>query len=373
MEAASEFAQLQLRLVDQFQWRYELIRPLVLFEERPASPHAIRQRAHDTATHPETVRKFTRRFEHQGLLALLPEAVEIVPKGPTPRVPPEVIAEIGHLKSLYDGFQYQELVRIVLCKHQYRMTDKTAKRLWQQSPPAPQGALPLGDYHSYPERSEARLEVLKLYVQGWNKLSISRVLPVSRPTVDRWIRRFEDEQLAGLVDRPRGLQAPRKVWFPVMVASYHLQKGVFILQRHRRPWFSIPLLSPVWSAVFSSRNQFQVGTSRRHLGEFGLVIALILLGFMERPIRIEIAIDHQRSEFENGFASFQSPPGPRDLHTIFHQITASPFDHPRGDGIPLGQVVWIVEVRDVIGQVGRALIDRFTLFWAQSLHGRPAT
>jgi transposase InsO family protein len=225
MEAASEFAQLQLRLVAQFQWRYELIRPLVLFEERPASPHAIRQRAHDTATHPETVRKFTRRFEPQGLRALLPEAVEIVPQGPTPRVPPEVIAEIGHLKSLYDGFQYQELVRIVLCKHQYRMTDKTAKRLWQQSPPAPQGALPLGDYHSSPERSEARLEVLKLYVQGWNKLSISRVLPVSRPTVDRWIRRFEDEQLAGLVDRPRGLQAPRKVWFPVMVAIYHLQKA----------------------------------------------------------------------------------------------------------------------------------------------------
>ena len=225
MEAASEFAQLQLRLGDQFQWRYELIRPLVLFEERPASPHAIRQRAHDTATHPETVRKFTRRFEHQGLLALLPEAIEIVPKGPTPRVPPEVIAEIGHLKSLYDGFQYQELVRIVLCKHRYRMTDKTAKRLWQQSPPAPQGALPLGDYHSYPERAEARLEVLKLYAQGWNKLSISRVLHVSRPTVDRWIRRFEDEQLAGLVDRPRGLQAPRKVWFPVMVAIYHLQKA----------------------------------------------------------------------------------------------------------------------------------------------------
>src|SRR6266581_2865546 len=114
--------------------------------------------------------------------------------------------------------------------------------------------------------------------------------------------------------------------------------GAFILQRHRQPWFSIPLLSPVWSAVFSSRNQFQVGTSRRHLGECGLVIALILLGFMERPIRIAIAIDHQRSEFENGFASFQSPPGPREIHTIFHQITTSPFDHPRGDGIPLGQV-----------------------------------
>lgn len=135
MEAASELAQLQLRFVDQFQWRYELIRPLVLFEDRPAPPQAIRQRAHDTATHPETVRKFTRRFEQQGLLGLLPEAVQVVPQGTAPRVPQEVIEEIGRLKALYDGFQYQELVRIVLCKLGYRMTDKTAKKLWQQSPP----------------------------------------------------------------------------------------------------------------------------------------------------------------------------------------------------------------------------------------------
>jgi len=225
MEAASEFAQLQLHFVDQFQWRYELIRPLVLFEERPSTQQAITQRAHDTATHPETVRKFTRRFEQQGLLGLLPEAVEIVPKGTAPRVPPEVIEEIGRLKALYDGFQYQELVRIVFCKLGYRMTDKTAKKLWQQSPPAPQGALPVGDYHSYPDRYEARLEVIKLSSQGWNKLSISHFLHVSRPTVDRWIRRFEDEHFAGLVGRPRGPQAPRKVWFPVMVAIYHLQKA----------------------------------------------------------------------------------------------------------------------------------------------------
>jgi len=50
-------------------------------------------------------------------------------------------------------------------------------------------------------------------------------LHVSRPTVDRWIRRFEADHLAGLVDRPRGPRAPRKVWFPLMVAIYHLQKA----------------------------------------------------------------------------------------------------------------------------------------------------
>src|SRR5262245_39591533 len=111
METASEFAQLQLRFVDQVQWRYELIRPLVLLEERPAPPEAIRQRAHATGSHPETVRKFTRRFEQQGLLGLLPEAVAIVPKGPTSRVPPEVLEEIGRLKALYEGFQYHSILK----------------------------------------------------------------------------------------------------------------------------------------------------------------------------------------------------------------------------------------------------------------------
>jgi hypothetical protein len=119
METAREFAQLQLRFVDQVQWRYELIRPLVLLEERPAPPEAIRQRAHATGSHPETVRKFTRRFAQQGRLGLLPEAVALVPKSPSLHVPPEGVAEIGRLKALYEGFQYQELVRIILAQNQH--------------------------------------------------------------------------------------------------------------------------------------------------------------------------------------------------------------------------------------------------------------
>ena len=37
MDSTAEFAQLQLRLVDQTQWRYEVIRPLVLFADRTAT------------------------------------------------------------------------------------------------------------------------------------------------------------------------------------------------------------------------------------------------------------------------------------------------------------------------------------------------
>ena len=220
MEAASDFAPLELRFVDQIQWRYELIRPLVLFEDRPA-----RQRAHETHTHPETVRKLRRRFQHQGMLGLLLDDVEVVPKEKPPRVSEAVVEEIARLKALYAGFHARELTRIIFYKLGERIDHKTAQRLWQQSPVISQEALPLEDYHTQPDRYQARLQVIKLYAQGWEKISISRFLHVSRPTVDAWIKRFATEHFAGLLDKSRAPKAPaRKVWLPLMIEVYHLQK-----------------------------------------------------------------------------------------------------------------------------------------------------
>jgi len=220
MEAASDFAQLELRFVDQIQWRYELIRPLILFEDRPA-----RQRAHDTHTHPETVRKLRRRFQQQGMLGLLLDDVAIVPKEQTPRVSVAVVEEITHLKALYAGFHARELVRIIFYKLGERIDHKTAQRLWHQSAVTTQEALPLGEYHAQPDRYQARLQVIKLYAQGWEKISISRFLRVSRPTVDAWITRFETEHFAGLLDKSSAPKAPaRKGWLPLMIEVYHLQK-----------------------------------------------------------------------------------------------------------------------------------------------------
>jgi putative transposase len=220
VEAARDFAQLHLHFVDQIQWRYELIRPLVLLEEGTAT-----QRAQDTHTHPDTVRTFVRRFRQQGMLGLLPDDVEVAHRRRASRVPEAVQQEVARLKALYTGFQYRELVRIVFCTTGYRVSVHTMKKLWQHSPPAVQGALPLEDYHSQPDRYQARLQVIKLYYQGWTKRSISRVLHVSRPTVSAWICRFEAEHFAGLVDKSRAPKAPaRKVWLALMMEVYHLQK-----------------------------------------------------------------------------------------------------------------------------------------------------
>ncbi len=88
-----------------------------------------------------------------------------------------------------------------------------------------QGHWGFWDDHAQPDRYQARLQVIKLYYHGWDQVSISRFLKVSRPTVDAWIRRFEAEHLAGLLDKSRAPKAPaRKIWLPLIVQVYHLQK-----------------------------------------------------------------------------------------------------------------------------------------------------
>jgi putative transposase len=216
----ADFAQLQLHFVDHIQWRYELIRPIVLLHDRTAV-----HRAEETDTHPETVRTLTRRFRHQGMLGLLPPGTDLLLPSRGRRVPDAVVEEIARLKARYDGLRYREVARILWHKLDYRIDDKTVKKLWLQSPGPVQGELPFGAYHSQTDRTQARLQVIKLYYQGWSKRSISHFLRISRPTVDRWIGRFETEQMAGLADKSRAPKSTtRKAWLPLMLSIYHLQK-----------------------------------------------------------------------------------------------------------------------------------------------------
>jgi transposase/transposase InsO family protein len=220
MEPMSDDAQLQLRFVDSVQRRYEVIRPIILMGDR-----TVAQWAEETQLHPATVRDLTRRFRQQGMLGLLPEHTESVTPSRGKVVSEKVLEELARLKALYDGFGYCELARILWHQTHERIDDKTVKKLWQQSSIPVQGELPLPAYHSHPHRYQGRLEVIKLYYQGWTKRSICDFLHVSRPTADRWISRFEAEHFAGLMGFKPDPKSPRKVWFPIMVDVYHLQKA----------------------------------------------------------------------------------------------------------------------------------------------------
>src|SRR5712691_5071549 len=210
----------QLPLNDPTQHRYEIIRPLVLLQDRTAI-----QRAQETDTHPETVGALKRRFKAQGMLGLLPASLKVIPAGRRRRVPDVVVEELQRLKGLYDGCGYRELARILFHTCARRLSHHSVQKLWHQLPPTAPQQLPLLDYHSHPERSQARMQVIELYFQGWSKRSISRFLHVSRPTINTWIARFEADNVASLEDKSRApTSTVRKAWLPVMVEIYHLQK-----------------------------------------------------------------------------------------------------------------------------------------------------
>ena len=157
MEPMRDFAQLQLHFVDQIQWRYALIRPLVLLAKGTAT-----QRAQDTHMHPDTVRTFTRRFQQQGMLGLLPGSIEVVPHGRAPHVPEGVQQELARLKGLDTGFHYRELARILFATLHSRSDHKTVKQLWPQIPVTTSPQLELWDSHTHPDRAQARWQAIQL-------------------------------------------------------------------------------------------------------------------------------------------------------------------------------------------------------------------
>ena len=112
MSAAEDFAQYQLRFVDDIQHDYEVIRPIVLFAE------TIAERSRQTGIEPTVVGAKARRFAMEGMLGLVDQ--RLVNPGRKGHVYPEAVAaHILSVKQLYPPIHDREIVRIVQRKFGY--------------------------------------------------------------------------------------------------------------------------------------------------------------------------------------------------------------------------------------------------------------
>src|SRR5437762_5914015 len=101
--AHADWSQLRLRLTDAAQVTYELIRPVVLFDQSAA------QRARETGISARTLARRVQRFTTAGLPGLVADAA---PKG-APRRLPEVIRQaLLTLKAEHPPFRPHELATI---------------------------------------------------------------------------------------------------------------------------------------------------------------------------------------------------------------------------------------------------------------------
>ena len=154
MEQLPDVAQLPLHFPDAAQRRYELIRPVLLAE------CTATERATQTHHHPDTIGKLKRRFEQQGMLGLFPASGAGRTRERRRQLPAAAVQELQRLKSLYGGFHYRELGRIIYYKTGDRLDHKTIKRLWQRLPVSSPPPLPQLDYHSHATRPQARAQVV---------------------------------------------------------------------------------------------------------------------------------------------------------------------------------------------------------------------
>ncbi|MBW1692076.1 MAG: hypothetical protein JRJ70_15280, partial [Deltaproteobacteria bacterium] len=82
---------------------------------------------------------------------------------------------------------------------------------------------------------------------------------------------------------------------------------------------------------------------------------------MKAPVLIKIVTGAQGTKTQDGLGTSETPAGAGNFHAVFNQMSARPFNNSRSDGIPLGKVMIVLEVRRMGKQIVSTGIYRFSL------------
>jgi transposase InsO family protein len=194
VSAAEDFAQYQLRFVDDIQHDYEVIRPIVLFAE------TIVARSRQTGIEPTVVGAKARRFAMEGMLGLVDQRV-VNPGRKGPVYPEAVAAHILYVKQPYPPIHDRAIVRIVQRKFGYKTNHHTVKHFRARFALPVQLELNLLAFAEFADAYQARWTVVRMWYEGWNKQSIAGCLQMARSHVYAIIAAFERDGFEGLEDQ----------------------------------------------------------------------------------------------------------------------------------------------------------------------------
>jgi len=208
----------QLKLLAQWpeQARYELIRPIVLFDLPPS------ERARQTGDASErTLYRRVARFEAEGMASLFdPETSR------RRRLPPSLRRLIVDLKAEHPALSLGEIANVCYVRSGRRPSKHTVKRVLAEEPLPLRMVRRFEPYHETEDPKERRLAVVRLHSEGWAPRSIAGYLGAHRSTVYRVLRRWVEEGIDGLEDRPHGRPpGVRKVDLKTIEAVRRLQEN----------------------------------------------------------------------------------------------------------------------------------------------------
>ena len=206
-EPTHDWQQIRPLLKDPTQLTYEIIRPVILWGVTP------KERAAETGTPRSTIYYRANLFDQAGMASLLPPG----PPPPVPEqkkldqrtLPPPMRQAIVDVHAAYPPLSLREIATICYARFGRRPSPRTIKLILADGPKPSINARHTR-YADIPDPVQRRKAILELHFEGWNKKSIAGYLDVSRTTVHKVLRRWAEEQFAGLPDKASAPKSPRR-------------------------------------------------------------------------------------------------------------------------------------------------------------------
>ncbi len=204
-EPTHEWQQIKPLLKDAAHINYEVIRPVILWGITP------KERGAETGVSPRTIYSRANLFDQAGMASLLPaEPPPPVPKMDKRSLPPDIRQEIVDLAAQYPAFRPHEIATICHVKFNRKPAPATIQLILASGPKPSTTERRFPRYAALEDGAERRRTVIRLHADGWNAKSIADYLDVSRKTVHAILRRFAEEQFAGLADKSHARKQLRK-------------------------------------------------------------------------------------------------------------------------------------------------------------------
>ncbi len=203
-EPTNDWQQLRPLLKDAAQINYEMIRPVVLWGQTP------KERGAEIGVSPRTVYYRANLFDQAGMASLLPvEPPPPVPKQDKRALPPPIRQEIVDLHAEYPAFRPHEIATICFVKFGRRPSPQTVK-LILASVPKPSRTCRFKRFAEIEDPVERRRTIVRLHAEGWNAKSIAAYLATSRTTVHITLKKWAQEQFAGIAEHSRAPHQPAR-------------------------------------------------------------------------------------------------------------------------------------------------------------------
>jgi hypothetical protein len=196
-EPTHEWSQIRPLLKDPMQIHYEILRPIVLFGVSP------KERSGETGVSKTTLYAKANLFDQAGMASLLPPTPPPeIPKQDKRTLPPPMRQAIVDAHAEYPGLSLHEIARICYVQFNRKPSHHTIQLVLAEGPSPSRSTRRFPRFDEIADPAERRRVIIRLHAEGWMPLSIAEYLGTSRQTVHTTLRRWAEEQFAGLEDKP---------------------------------------------------------------------------------------------------------------------------------------------------------------------------